>query len=53
MNLLVNIASILGLRAASGRAAYVASKAALAHLTRAMALEWACHDIQVNALAPG
>lgn len=50
---IVNIASIAGLRAAGGIAAYAASKAALDHLTRVLALEWARHGIRVNALAPG
>lgn len=50
---IVNIASILGFGTGTGVAAYAASKAGVVHLTRAMALEWARHDIRVNALAPG
>lgn len=50
---IVNIASILGFRVAGSVAAYAASKAGLLQLTRALALEWARHDIRVNALAPG
>jgi NAD(P)-dependent dehydrogenase (short-subunit alcohol dehydrogenase family) len=50
---IINIASILGHRVAKGVAPYAASKAALEHLTRALALEWAKHGIRVNALAPG
>ncbi|MHB8495236.1 MAG: SDR family NAD(P)-dependent oxidoreductase [Casimicrobiaceae bacterium] len=50
---IVNIASIAGLRAVAQVPSYVASKAALIHLTRAMALELARHRIRVNALAPG
>jgi NAD(P)-dependent dehydrogenase (short-subunit alcohol dehydrogenase family) len=34
-------------------AAYVASKAAVAGLTRALAVEWAPHNVTVNALIPG
>lgn len=34
-------------------ASYAVSKAAVAHLTRAMARELARHDIRVNAIAPG
>jgi len=50
---IVNIASILGLRVAAQVPSYAASKAALIHLTKAMALELARHRIRVNALAPG
>jgi len=50
---IVNIASILGHRVAGNVAAYAASKAGLVHLTRALALEWARHDVRVNALCPG
>jgi len=50
---IVNIASILGLRTAGGVAAYGASKAALIQLTQNMAFELARHRIRVNALAPG
>lgn len=50
---IVNIASILGLRVSAQVPAYVASKAALIQLTKAMALELARHRIRVNALAPG
>ncbi len=50
---IVNIASNLGLRVSSQVPSYVASKAALIHLTKAMALELARHRIRVNALAPG
>lgn len=50
---IVNVASILGRRVAGHVAAYAASKAALLQMTRALALEWARHDIRVNALCPG
>jgi NAD(P)-dependent dehydrogenase (short-subunit alcohol dehydrogenase family) len=50
---IVNIASILGLRVSAQVPSYAASKAALIHLTRAMALELARYRIRVNALAPG
>ena len=50
---IVNIASILGLRTIGQVAPYNASKAGLIHLTRALAMEWARHDLRVNAICPG
>lgn len=50
---IVNIASILGLRVSKALANYIAAKAGVVHLTRAMALEWSRYRIRVNALAPG
>jgi NAD(P)-dependent dehydrogenase (short-subunit alcohol dehydrogenase family) len=50
---IVNVGSILALRVTAQLPAYVASKAAIVHLTQAMALELARHRIRVNALCPG
>lgn len=50
---IVNVSSQLGLVAAKDRAAYCASKAAVVHLTRALAVDWAPYAIRVNAVAPG
>jgi NAD(P)-dependent dehydrogenase (short-subunit alcohol dehydrogenase family) len=50
---IINVASVLGLAVQKGTANYPATKAALLHLTRAMAVEWARHGVRVNALAPG
>lgn len=51
---IINIASVHGLCAAApnNQAAYVASKSALIGLTRELAVQWAKHDIRVNAIAP-
>jgi NAD(P)-dependent dehydrogenase (short-subunit alcohol dehydrogenase family) len=49
----VNVASVLGTQGLPGYAAYSASKGGLLALTRALAVEWARHNIQVNAIAPG
>jgi NAD(P)-dependent dehydrogenase (short-subunit alcohol dehydrogenase family) len=50
---IVNTASVAGIFVARGLAAYSVSKAAVIHLTKAMALELAPSRIRVNALAPG
>jgi len=50
---IVNVASVLGFAVQKGTASYPASKAALLHLTRTMAVEWARYGVRVNALAPG
>lgn len=50
---IVNIASIGARHVLPGVAAYCASKAAVAMLTRALAREWAKHGLNVNSLSPG
>ena len=50
---IVNIASISGLRASTLRVAYGTSKAALIHLTKQQAVEFASLGIRCNAVAPG
>ena len=50
---IINIASIGGLIVLGHVSSYCAAKAGLIHLTHALAAEFARHDIQVNAIAPG
>ena len=50
---IVNIASMAGLRPLGQIGVYAMSKAAVVHMTRAMALEWGRYDINVNAICPG
>ena len=50
---IINITSTHGLVAMSGRMAYGVSKAAIIHMTRMLAVEWAAHGIRVNSVAPG
>jgi NAD(P)-dependent dehydrogenase (short-subunit alcohol dehydrogenase family) len=49
----INIASVAGLVASGGRAAYCASKGAVVMLTKAMALDCAPAGVTVNAICPG
>lgn len=52
---IVNIASMSGIivNRPQPQAAYNTSKAALLHLTRSLAAEWAANGVRVNAVSPG
>jgi NAD(P)-dependent dehydrogenase (short-subunit alcohol dehydrogenase family) len=50
---IVNTASVAGLRADPGMAPYVAAKHAVVGLTKAAAIDYAALGIRVNAIAPG
>lgn len=50
---IVNIASMAGLKVLSQIGVYCMSKAAVVHMTKAMALEWGRYNINVNAICPG
>ena len=50
---IVNIASLSSFVALFEVAAYAASKAGVASLTKSLAVEWAPHGVCVNAIAPG
>jgi len=49
----INMSSIVALKALPGRDCYTAAKGAIAALTRSMAVEYAPQKIRVNAIAPG
>ena len=50
---IINVSSVQAKAAVPYYSAYAVSKAAVNMLTRVLALEWAQHGIQVNALCPG
>jgi NAD(P)-dependent dehydrogenase (short-subunit alcohol dehydrogenase family) len=50
---IVNISSIAALRFRANMSAYASAKAGIINFTRALALEWAPHNINVNCIIPG
>ena len=50
---IINIASLLSFSGGITVPAYAASKGGVAQLTKALGNEWAQHNVQVNAIAPG
>ncbi len=50
---IINVCSVQTALARPGIAPYVASKGAVANLTKGMCTDWAKHGLQVNGLAPG
>jgi len=49
---IVNIGSQAGMIALERHVAYMASKAAIIGITKVLAVEWAKHNVQVNAISP-
>lgn len=49
---IINMASTFATLGFQGRAVYAASKGGLMQLTRVMAIEWASHGVNINAVGP-
>ena len=49
----INVASVLGQVGLPGYTVYGATKGGIIALTRSLGVEWARHNVQVNAIAPG
>lgn len=50
---IINVASLMSFQGGIRVASYTASKGGIGQLTKALANEWAPHNVQVNAIAPG
>ena len=50
---IINVSSIWGLCGASCEVHYSASKAAVIHMTKSLAVEWVKYGIRVNSISPG
>ena len=50
---IINITSVLGVKGRAGLVPYATSKGGVIQFTRNLALEWAPHNIRVNAIGPG
>jgi 2-deoxy-D-gluconate 3-dehydrogenase len=50
---IISFASLLSFQGGLTVPAYASAKGALAQLTKALSNEWAQHNVQVNAIAPG
>jgi gluconate 5-dehydrogenase len=50
---IINVASLHTFMSLPGVSAYGMSKGAIGSMTRALAVEWAARNVQVNAIAPG